>query len=216
MARLTADQLRSRRIHDFQSMMATFPPGTSSPLVPSWSAFASESDRVAGRPTQDGQRAVIYVVEVRLRSLVGRGQFHDRWTIRIDLSDPGYPQSVQWPQVISAKKPWSPHFHAKGVICPGTIWKASLSTAEFVIAILRLLNFDEDVNALAADYGGYNPDATNYWKSHYKAQPLNPNLAYPILRRPGDLQAAQMFGATQTLTSSAGAAGSTFGPLKRG
>jgi hypothetical protein len=48
-----------------------------------------------------------------------------------------------------------------------------------MVHVAKLLNFDEIPRS--DNYGGYNPQAAEYWRTQLKRQPINPHLVYPNL-----------------------------------
>lgn len=179
---LSPEQKRDKRRLDYESMKLSFAcrPGE---MVKAWKAYENESTRLAGRPTTDGGLATLYVVDLNVRSLTGPGTYHSAWTVRIDMGGDLYPHTVSWPTVTSSLKPWGPHFSksGSGQICNGNMWSANLTLAEYVIAILRIFNFDEDINRTD---GGLNTDAKTYWRDQMKGKPIDPAIRYPVARIP--------------------------------
>src|SRR5262249_40258491 len=133
---------------------------------------------------QDAHRACAYLVEYQVRSLVGAGQFHDRFQISIDLLVGGdYPFSQPACFVTSKPIPWSPHFFSKnGAICLGELWtqeRGSMTLGHLIIHICKLLNFDEPDRE--PSYIGWNAAAVNYWRTVLHCQPIDKELVYPTL-----------------------------------
>jgi hypothetical protein len=182
MPNLTPEQLQSRLSFDW-----TISRQMNGPLV-AIRAFKSLAD-LRGRKNpvvkeQDGHRACAYLVEYRIRSLVGEGIYHDRFLVSLDLLAGGsYPYSEPACFVISQPIPWSPHFlRGKGAICLGELWaegRGTLLLGWLIIHICKLLNFDEPDRE--PSYGGWNQAAVNYWRRVLNRQPITKGLVYPAL-----------------------------------
>ncbi len=182
MPKLNPEQLQSRLRFDW-----TIARQMNGPLV-TIRAFKSLAD--LGRrknpvvKEQDGPRACAYLVEYRVRSLVGEGVFHDRFEVSIDLMAGGsYPYSEPACFVTSEPIPWSPHFlPGEGAICLGELWaqaRGAMMLGHLVVHIARLLNFDEPDRE--PSYGGWNAAAVNYWRRVLNRQPITKGLVYPTL-----------------------------------
>ena len=182
MPKLNPEELQSRLRFDWRIAQ-----GITSPLL-AIQAFKSMPDLnrrknpISG--LQDAHRAVSYLVEYRIRSLVGKGKFHQRFDVSIDLLAGGnYPYSEPQCFVISQPIPWSPHFlPSKGAICLGELWtssRGSITLGHLILHIAKLLNFDEPDRE--SSYGGWNAEAVNYWRQVMKRQPVTPGLVYPAL-----------------------------------
>src|SRR5579871_2381816 len=94
---------------------------------------------------EDGHRACAYLVEYRIRSLVGEGQYHGCFEVSIDLLSGGdYPFSQPSCTVISQPIPWSPHFLPDhGAICLGELWtqaQGAMTLGHLIVHIAKLLN----------------------------------------------------------------------------
>ena len=50
---------------------------------------------------------------------------------------------------------------------------------QLMVHVAKLLNFDEIPRT--DNYGGYNREAAEYWRSELHRQPINPQLVYPPL-----------------------------------
>lgn len=132
----------------------------------------------------DGHLATHYLVDYRIRSLIGRGVYHDKFSVKFDLLANGnYPYSRPGCYVISTKMPWTPHFKEHVPVCVDhDLWEASqgkMLLGQLMVHVAKLLNFDEIPRS--DNYGGYNPDAAEYWRSELQRQPINPQLVYPPL-----------------------------------
>jgi hypothetical protein len=180
--KLNDEQLQSRLRFDW-----TICQQMNGPLV-TIRAFKSLADLRGGKnpvvKEQDGHRACVYLVEFRVRSLVGEGKYHDRFEVSIDLLAGGsYPYSVPACFVTSKPIPWSPHFLPdKGAICLGEQWtegRGTLLLGWLIIHICKLLNFDEPDRE--PSYSGWNAAAVNYWRRVLKRQPITKGLVYPTL-----------------------------------
>jgi hypothetical protein len=181
-SKLNPKELQSRLRFDFRITQ-----GINSPLVriEAYKSLA-DLDRRKNRilKEQDGHRACAYLVEYRVRSLIGEGQFHDRFLVAHDLLAGGtYPYSEPACCVISQPIPWSPHFlPGRGAICLGTLWtqaRGHMPFAHIIIHICKLLNFDEEDRE--PSYGGWNAPAVNYWRKVLHRQPITKGLVYPTL-----------------------------------
>jgi len=133
---------------------------------------------------EDGHRARAYSVEYRVRSLVGEGEFHDRFHVSFDLLNGGdYPFTEPACFVTSTPIPWSPHFLPRtGAICLGELWtqaRGAMTLGHLVIHVAKLLNFDEEDRE--SSYGGWNPAAVKYWRKVLNRQPITKGLVYPTL-----------------------------------
>jgi ubiquitin-protein ligase len=133
---------------------------------------------------RDSHQASAYLVEYRLRSLVGEGIFHDQFQVSIDLLTGGnYPFSVPACFVTSHPIPWSPHFLPRnGAICLGELWtqaRGAMTLGHLVVHICKLLNFDEPDRE--PSYGGWNAAAVNYWRTVLNRLPITKGLVYPTL-----------------------------------
>jgi hypothetical protein len=182
MAKLTPEELRSRLRFDWNIMQQM-----KSPLVTT-RAFGSMSDLASGsRPilnAEDSHKAVAYLVEYHIRSLIGPAKFHDRFDVSMDLMAGGnYPFSQPACFVVSKPVPWSPHFlTGNGAVCLGELWTAAcgdITAAHLVIHIAKLLNFDEPDRE--PSYGGWNAKAVHYWRHVMKRQPITAGLPYPVV-----------------------------------
>ena len=175
---------------DYRVVMAM---AESSPLI-QVEAFADQHDlKKRRRPITDekeGGSARYYLVHYDVRSLVGRGKYHEGFDVTFDLVSMGtYPEerggnTINAGGIIatctSHPIPWSPHFlDGVGTICLGSIWQGADHTllGHGVIHVAKLLNWDEPKSIS----GGWNPAAVKWWKNKLGAKPLTPGLAYPAL-----------------------------------
>jgi hypothetical protein len=177
------DGVDSRLRFDYQVVTAM-----SSPLM-EVEAYRSLDDLQARRnPVQsvdEGHLATYYRVEYNIKTLSGLGRYSNKTTISYDLfGDNDYPKSEPVCFVISKPIPWSPHFHPEtGKVCIGPAWEKSeghMLLGELMAHVARLLNFDEPKYD-DPDYGGWVPEAVDYWEAELSRQPITKNLPYPIL-----------------------------------
>lgn len=183
MAKLTPEQLQSRRRFDWMIAQKM----NSSPLV-QIETFKTLADLHSRKNPiireQDGHRASAYLIEYRIRSLVGEGKFHERFDVAFDLLAGGnYPFSEPACFVTSQPIPWSPHFlPGKGAICLGELWtqaRGAMTFGHLIVHVAKLLNFDEPDRE--PSYGGWNGAAVNYWRKVLRREPITKNLVYPTL-----------------------------------
>ena len=182
MSKLTPDQRNSRLRLDWNIASRM-----NGPLA-AIQAFRSMAD-LAGRkhPIQspeDSHKAVAYLVEYHIRSLIGAAKFHDRFDISMDLMAGGnYPFSDPACFVVSRPIPWSPHFlTGNGSVCLGELWTAArgnITLGHLIIHVAKLLNFDEPDRE--PSYGGWNAKAMAYWRHVMKRQPVTNGLSYPVI-----------------------------------
>jgi hypothetical protein len=182
MPKLDPKQLQSRLRFDW-----TIAQKMNGPIV-SVQAFKGLGD-LSGRKDpivkeEAAHRACVYSIEYQVRSLVGEAKYHDRFEISVDLLSGGnYPYSQPGCFVTSKPVPWSPHFSPhSGAICLGELWTEAVGTmtlGHLIVHLARLLNFDEPDRE--PSYGGWNPEATKYWRTVLKCQPITPGLVYPTL-----------------------------------
>jgi len=183
MVSLSPIQRRQRLTFDYRITQSIH-----SPLV-KITAFRSAADlqgkRLAITSVEEGGKATHYLLDCRIKSLVGRGKHHDRFAISVDLLAGGnYPFTKPVSDVISEPRPWSPHFTKGAPICVGEFWeqqKGHATLGHLIIHLLKLLNFDEPPREQS--YGGYNADAAAYWRDVLHHQPITPRLKYPVISR---------------------------------
>lgn len=177
------DDVDSRLRFDYQVVTAM-----SSPLMVV-EAYRSLEDLEARRnpirSVDEGHLATYYRVEYNIKTLSGRGRYSNKTTISYDLfGDNDYPESEPVCFVISKPIPWSPHFHPEtGKVCLGPAWEDSegdMLLGELMAHVARLLNFDEPEYD-DPHYGGWVPEAVDYWETDLHRQPITKNLPYPIL-----------------------------------
>jgi hypothetical protein len=180
---------------DRDTMELTFPHGRGS-LLAGWQAFTDESARLAGRAARADEDAKLYVLDFNQPSLAAAGVHHDTWRLLVSLEHARYPKEIGWPTFLGSPVPFNPHVSSSsGVLCTGNLWSETTTLAEFVVQVMRLLNFDE---TLPDRENGLNSDATLYWRLMMGKRPLHPELRYPVPLRPtsgADAPAAPLFGA---------------------
>lgn len=156
--------------------------------VMSVSAFRNADDLDKQRnhilSDEEGHLATHYRIDYFMKTLIGPEQYSDKTTAKIDLLANGnYPYSAPACWVISSKIPWSPHFRKGFPICiSNDLWESgsgSMPLGSLCVHIAKLLNLDEI--SRSEFYGGYNPEAADYWRTKLNSQPINPHLPYPVL-----------------------------------
>lgn len=156
--------------------------------VMSVSAFRNADDLDKQRnqilSESEGHLATHYRIDYFIKTLIGPDQYSDKTTAKIDLLANGnYPYSAPASWVISSKIPWSPHFREGFPICiSNDLWESAsgrMLLGGLLVHIAKLLNLEE-INR-SEFYGGYNPEAADYWRTKLNSQPINPQLPYPVL-----------------------------------
>ncbi len=154
-------------------------------------ATKDEATRCANPITRpaDAHHAWFYRVGYRIKTLLGPHRYsdpaQDPVQVLINLNANGnYPFSRPESYVIGRVLPWSPHFAPGIAVCferPGRVWRSDGKTTlgHLLLHLARLINFDEVI--ADQSYGGYNPDAVKHWRSALHAQPITPDLPYPVL-----------------------------------
>lgn len=182
MAQLTVQQLQDRLKFDYLvamkmscPIMTVTPYRTDEDLQRRRNPIVSEAD---------GRLATHYLVDYNVKTLIDRGVYHDRFSVKFDLLANGnYPYSRPGCYVISSKMPWTPHFRKNLPICiDHNMWEdaqGKMLLGSLMVHVAKLLNFDEIPRSDA--YGGYTPEAAEYWRANLNRQPINPNLVYPPL-----------------------------------
>jgi len=182
MASLAPQQLHDRLTFDYRVAMAMRCP------IMTVSAFRNLDDLVNQRneivSEEKSYLATNYRIDYFIKTLIGRDQYAEKTTVRIDLlANNNYPYSPPCCWVISKKMPWSPHFREGFPICISTeLWeegKGKVVLGELLIHIAKLLNLEEI--SRSEFYGGYNPQAAEYWRFKLNSHPINPQLTYPVL-----------------------------------
>jgi hypothetical protein len=178
------NDLESRLRFDYQVVTAMRTPLLTAEAYRSWDDLEERRDPILS--VNEGHLATYYRVEYNVTTLAGRGSYSKKTTVSFDLlSDHNnYPAKEPACFVISEPIPWSPHFHPKsGEVCLGDIWPESdgnMLLGELMTHVARLLNFDEP-EYKQRNYGGWNPEAVNYWVNERDRQPITRELRYPIL-----------------------------------
>jgi len=178
--RFTKEDLGDRLAYDFEIIQAM----NSDPQNTIFKATAFDSKIAAQKnqnPILDQRRArsaKFYVVGYNIRSLSGKGIYHQSFTLMVDVMGGGnYPWSEPTCTITSRPLPWSPHFHpAHGLVCQGEFWDASKTLGSLLNHVARLLNWEEKDRG--SGYEGWNGEAIRYWRSALKSKPLN-KLIYP-------------------------------------
>lgn len=173
---------RSRLTYDYQTAMMM------RPLMEA-EAYRNLDDLLARRnridSVADAYLATHYRVLYRVRTLIGPARYLDETTVRFDLfANNDYPMNEPASWVIDGPMPWSPHFLEGREICIGPIWKRAqgrILLCELMIHVARLLNFDEPPYE-DPEYGGWQPDAVEYWETTLGRQPIS-KLVYPSVPR---------------------------------
>ncbi len=180
---LEEDDLRSRLTYDYQTSMLL-----NDPLM-KVEAYRNLDDLEARRNPIDsadkGYLATHYLVEYSIRTLSGPGRYSEKTVVRFDLfANNNYPISEPASWVVSKPMPWSPHFLEGNKICIGPIWERAngrILLGELIIHIAKLLNFEEPPYE-DPNYGGWQPDAIDYWEKELNRQPIS-KLIYPQIPR---------------------------------
>lgn len=184
METLEPDVLRSRLRFDYQTIMAM-----SCPLM-TVEAYRNCDDLLARHnpitSEADGHLAVHYRVKYDIQTLVGPGRYSDSTTVRFDLfANNNYPYTEPACFVIEteSKTPWSPHFLEGHHVCIGPSWERAegqMLLGELMVHVAKLLNFDEPPYE-DPNYGGWRPEAIEYWVKELERQPISKKLEYPPL-----------------------------------
>jgi len=133
-----------------------------------------------------GHLATHYLVEYYIRTLIGPDEYSDKTAVKFDLQANGnYPFTVPGIFVDESETPhpWTPHFRSGLPVCiDHDVWDEGhgmILLGQLVVHVAKLLNFDEIPRT--ADYGGYTPEAADYWRKKLGGQPITPRLDYPVL-----------------------------------
>jgi hypothetical protein len=179
MATLTPYQLHERLRFDFRIAMSMRSP------IMNVAAFREVDDLANQRKPilleQDAHLATHYRIDYWIRTLIGPGEYSDLTTVHVDLlANHDYPYSAPCCWVTSSRMPWSPYFRDGFPICISyDLWSENVLLGELLVHLAKLLNLDEINNS--EYYGGYNPEAADYWRTKLNSQPITPNLSYPPL-----------------------------------
>jgi len=138
-------------------------------------------DRGRIRRVEDATAASKYKMTLRVPTLIGPGKMAEETIFGVDLDVADYPLAEPATWVISNPIPWSPHFAEGRPICIGSeFWlarKGHVTLGDLVEHVARMLNWDE--KGRGSGYRGWNGEAIDYHKKHYRGRPLNPQLVYP-------------------------------------
>ncbi|MFI5298626.1 MAG: hypothetical protein ACHREM_11050 [Polyangiales bacterium] len=158
-----------------------------SPNLGEISAFASRPAYLTGQRLSKAERlsgtARLYTVEYRMKYLVGPGPTAEGTLVLFDVSSLDYPGADPSVSIRRKPLPWSPHVQPfTGVACIGEGWRLAngyMLLAELVVHVMRLLNCDEPDRGAA--YGGYNPEAADYWRETLGRGVLDRTVEYPLI-----------------------------------
>lgn len=182
MARLTPQQQQARLKFDYQVVMKMRSPLLNVTAYRSASDLEKRSNPIVSE--EEARLATHYLVVYHLRTLVGPDRYSDKTSIKFDLLANGdYPFSRPACYVVSSEMPWTPHFRDKLPICiDREMWEdaqGQMLLGHLLVHIAKLLNFDEIPRS--DDYGGYTPEAADYWRTKLNGRPIDPDLVYPVL-----------------------------------
>lgn len=196
-AALSPREIASRRAHDHRVMCASFPRGGS--MVTAWSGYASCADAERGRHCQEAERVSVYDVDLQVKSPTGPGQYGWHWRVRIDASAWSYPADAPGVMFLTHPRPWNPHTSPAGLVCLGTVWDPGKLIAHLVVAVARILNFDEDPGRVRPELPHYNRDSIPWWHATHRGRPITA-LTYPVVRVDGSAAPARfsLFGQVRT------------------
>ncbi len=148
--------------------------------------YATSADLEARRrPTAavvDAHRAEHWLVNFRVRTLIGPGVYAAETKVGFDLSVPDYPYEEPATFIDSSHVPWSPHFKQGKPVCIGEVWRESRGTmllGSLLVYVAHLLNWDE--KGRGGGYRGWNGEAIDWHRKYLDGRPLTPNLRYPAL-----------------------------------
>lgn len=209
MARLTPQQLQSRLKFDYQVVTKMRSPLLN--ITAYRSAFDLEKRTNPIVSEDEGGLATHYLVVYHMRTLVGPDRYSEKTSVKFDLLANGdYPFTRPACYVVSSQMPWTPHFREKLPVCiDHNMWedaKGKLLLGNLFVHIAKLLNFDEIPRT--EDYGGYTPEAADYWRTKLNRRPLDPDLVYPVLPAEISQKPEETFTAAGSQTD----AGSLFEP----
>jgi len=142
-----------------------------------------EFDRNRITSVEEATAASKYKMTLRVPTLTGPGEMSEETVFGVDLDVSDYPLTEPAMWVISRPIPWSPHFADGRPICIGAeFWLAReghVTLGHLVEHVARMLNWDE--KGRGPGYRGWNGEAIDYHKKHYRGRALNPQLVYPAL-----------------------------------
>lgn len=188
MPKLTPEELQSRLKFDYQVVMRM------QSEVMQVFAFRNPDDMASRRnpilSEEQGHLATHYLVDYYIRTLIGPDEYSDKTTVKFDLlANRNYPFTVPGIFVVESESPhpWTPHFRSGLPVCiDHDVWVEGQGTVLLGILfvhVAKLLNFDEIPRS--ETYGGYTPEAADYWRKKLNRQPLNlafnRELKYPVL-----------------------------------
>jgi hypothetical protein len=182
MARLTPQQQQARLKFDYQVVTKMRSPQLNVTAYRSASDLEKRSNPIVSEDVAG--LATHYLVVYHMRTLVGPDRYSEKTSVKFDLLANGdYPFSRPACYVVSSEMPWTPHFREKLPICiDHEMWEdaqGQMLLGHLFVHIAKLLNFDEIPRT--DDYGGYTPEAADYWRTKLNRRPLDPNLVYPVL-----------------------------------
>ena len=174
-------ELAQRRQFDFRVVSDMRSP------VFHFQAYRTTADLAADRngitTAQEAAAAGKYKMTLRVPTLVGPGKMSEETVFGVDLDVADYPLTEPATWVISRPIPWSPHFAEGRPICIGAeFWlarKGHVTLGHLVEHVARMLNWDE--KGRGPGYRGWNGEAIDYHRKHYRGGSLNPKLVYPAL-----------------------------------
>lgn len=142
-----------------------------------------ESRRSVVTDPEAGSDVTKYRWIFRVRTHVSRTRFAPVTEIGVNTDVQDYPRKPPGTWILSSHVPWSPHFMQNAPVCIGPeLWAQSgghIVLGELAINIAHLLNWDEA--GRGPGYVGYNGEAIQYHQRHYRGQPIDPGLHYPVL-----------------------------------
>lgn len=181
MSVLAPEQLQERLRLDFWVAMSMRSPQMNVTAYESLADLKARRCLVHGK--LNGHLATHYLVDYYIKTLVGKDKFSAKTTVRFDLLDnSNYPFTSPTGWVFESELPWSPMFAKDLPISTHLEWERAdgqLLLGHLFIRVAMLLNFDGFPTE--PDYGGYNMEAAEYWRTRLGMQPITPNLLYPVL-----------------------------------
>jgi hypothetical protein len=191
MPKLTPEERQDRLRFDYQVVMQMHQKQAQKPNpIMEVSAFRNPDDMEKRRnpilSEDQGHLATHYLIDYHIRTLIGPGEYSDWTAVRFDLQANGnYPFSTPGIFVVEKETPhpWTPHFRSGLPVCiDHDAWSEGQGTillGQLLVHVAKLLNFDEIPRT--ATYGGYTPEAAEYWRTNLGGLPITPNLEYPVL-----------------------------------
>jgi hypothetical protein len=177
------DDIQSRLRFDYQVVMGMRTPLMTVEAYRSLEDLEDETDPILS--TDEGHLATYYRVVYHITTLAGPERYSNETTVDFHLlANNNYPVSEPACFATSNPIPWSPHFHPKtGDVCLGKIWRVAngnMLLGELMTHVARLLNFDEPEYE-DPNYGGWSPEAVDYWVNKLGRRPITEKLRYPIV-----------------------------------